>query len=68
MQAAMEAERGRLREQEENKTRRLKQIIERLQRWRWLRPAHHRSLANQRAIPSGCGQVSTGSTGDAKEK
>jgi hypothetical protein len=32
MQAAMEAERGRLREQEENETRRLKQIIERLQR------------------------------------
>jgi hypothetical protein len=32
MQAAMEAERGRLREQEEYETRRLKQIIERLQR------------------------------------
>jgi MerR family transcriptional regulator/heat shock protein HspR len=32
MQADMEAELGRLREQDEHETRRLKQIIERLQR------------------------------------
>jgi hypothetical protein len=57
MQAEMESELGRLREQGEYETRRVKQIIERLQQRhsiRWLHPAHHHSIADQQAIPSRC--------------